>query len=55
MKCWAYILRISSLVVIKRFGIKSGVLVFDDTDRGRENVPGLVEKYGGIRHEAVKS
>lgn len=51
MKCWAYILRISSLVVIKRFGIKSGVLVFDDTDRGRSK---NTDKIWGVHKTVLK-
>ena len=35
LKCWDYLLTASALIVIRRFKITSGVLVVDDTDRGR--------------------
>ena len=35
LKCWEYLLTASALIVMRRFNITSGVLVLDDTDRGR--------------------
>ena len=35
LKCWDYLLTASALIVMRRFKITSGVLVLDDTDRGR--------------------
>ncbi len=35
LKCWDYLLTASALIVMRRFNITSGVLVVDDTDRGR--------------------
>ncbi len=35
LKCWDYLLTASALIVMRRFNITSGVLVLDDTDRGR--------------------
>lgn len=35
LKCWDYLLSTSALIVMKRFNITSGVLVIDDSDRGR--------------------
>lgn len=35
LKCWDYLLCASVLIVMKRFNITSGVLVIDDSDRGR--------------------
>ena len=35
LKCWEYLLPASALIVMRRFKITSGVLVLDDTDRGR--------------------
>ena len=35
LKCWDYLLAASALIVRRRFKITSGVLVVDDTDRGR--------------------
>jgi hypothetical protein len=35
MKVWSHILRASTRVLMKRYGVVSGVLAIDDTDRGR--------------------
>ncbi len=35
LKCWEHLLTASALIVMRRFKITSGVLVLDDTDRGR--------------------
>ncbi len=35
LKCWEHLLTASALIVIRRFKITSGVLVVDDSDRGR--------------------
>ncbi len=35
LKCWDCLLTASALIVMRRFNITSGVLVMDDTDRGR--------------------
>ena len=42
LKCWDSLLAASALMVMRRFKITSGVLVLDDTDRGRSKNTTLI-------------
>jgi hypothetical protein len=51
LKCWDYLLVVSALIVMKRFKITSGVLVLDDSDRGRSK---NTTKIWGVEKTVLK-